>query len=411
MRQIADLHSHSHYSRATSGLMELHELARWAKIKGVDILGTGDFQHPRWFEELKAGLKETEPGSGIYEHDGMKWILQTEISLIYTQDKIGRRVHHLILSPGFEIAAQINEWLGRKGRLDYDGRPTFAFSSIELVEAMAQISPEIAVIPAHAWTPWFSIFGSRSGFNSMEECFGDKAKHIYAFESGLSSDPAMNWRISKLDGYTIISNSDSHSPYPWRLGREANVFDLKEVTYKSLLEAIKTRRGFEFTVETPPEYGKYHLDGHRSCNVVLEPQQSKALNSRCPSCGGKLTIGVLSRVEELADRPPGFRPKGAVGFKSLIPLSEILSALLGGTPGSKKIMEVYSRLISAFGSEFNVLLDAPCSELEKFLKEKVVLAILRNREGKLKIQPGYDGVYGKPIFDFSVKNAGLGEFV
>ncbi len=409
--QVVDLHSHSHYSRATSSLMQLHELARWSKIKGIDVLGTGDFQHPKWFEELKAGLKETENGSGVYEHDGMKWVLQSELSLIYTQGGIGRRIHHIFLAPSLEIAAQINEWLAKKGRLDYDGRPIFGFSSIEFVEAMMQISKEIMVIPAHAWTPWFSVFGSKSGFNSMEECFGEKAKYIHAFETGLSSDPPMNWRVSSLDKYTMVSNSDAHSPYPWRLGREANVFDLKEMTYQNLIDAIRTRRDFLFTIETPPEYGKYHLDGHRNCNVVLEPSQSKAVGGRCPSCNGKLTIGVLSRVEELADRPEGYTPKDAVGFKALIPLSEILSALIGGSPGTKKIMEVYNELISSFGSEFNVLLKAPYTELLKIVKEKVALAVMRNREGRIKIEPGYDGVYGKPVFSTSLKESALGEFV
>jgi uncharacterized protein (TIGR00375 family) len=770
--------------------MQLHELAKWSKIKGIDVLGTGDFQHPKWFAELKEGLKETFDGSGVYEHDGMKWVLQSELSLIYTQDGVGRRVHHIFLAPSLEIAAQINEWLGKKGRLDYDGRPIFGFSSIEFVEAMMQISKDIMVIPAHCllpgtlvcsnpelktvegvsggdrvlthngrykkitkvftrpyngetfrivpwywtqgikvtsehpvlairpaicklkggsckptqrhrkvcqpklsyaplwiranniqtgdvilyprfrnlaceissiefgdekitldkdlcrlfgyylsegysngrdgigftfshsetsyiedvrdilkqkfgiqarkgksrgdvvayskelmnffknsfysseekrawtkklpewalglplelqaeilrgwwrgdkgytvsrlfahqmkiiclrlgvlpsilidtkeaherrgkhflkgrkiiachdmyvfsllsffedpfgllndpafkrrciglttqkhgwmdeeyayltvrkvekahfegtvynfeveddnsyltefaavhncWTPWFSIFGSKSGFNSMEECFGEKARYIHAFETGLSSDPPMNWRVSKLDSYTMISNSDAHSPYPWRLGREANVFDLQEITYRNLIDAIKTRKNFLFTIETPPEYGKYHLDGHRDCNVVLEPSQSKLVGGRCPSCNGKLTIGVLSRVEELADRPADYRPHDAIPFKSLIPLSEILSSLIGGSAGSKKIMEAYNQLVSAFGNEFNVLLKAPYPDLLKLVKEKAALAIMRNRDGRLKIQPGYDGVYGKPVFDTPMKESGLGEFV
>jgi uncharacterized protein (TIGR00375 family) len=313
------------------------------------------------------------------------------------------------MAPSFEIAEQINERLAKRGRLDYDGRPIFGFSSVEFVEGMMGISKGIVIIPAHAFTPWFSIFGSKSGFDSVEECFQDKAKHIFAIETGLSANPAMCWRISSLDKYTLISNSDSHSPYPWRLGREANAFELKDLTYENLVGAIRTRKGFLFTIEVPPEYGKYHLDGHRDCGVCLEPKESKKLGGKCPKCGRDLTIGVLSRAEELADRAEGHKPKGAVDFKSLIPLTEILGSLMGASPATKKVKEVHDKLLGAFGSEFNVLLKAQFNDLSKIVKEKVASAILRNREGRIKIQPGYDGVYGKPIFE--VKESALGEFI
>ncbi|MBI2583335.1 MAG: DNA helicase UvrD [Candidatus Aenigmarchaeota archaeon] len=403
---FADLHIHSHYSRATSKDMDLRHLAEGAKTKGLTILGTGDFTHPQWLKELKMQLKEA--GEGIYEHGGIKWILQAEISLIYTKGGKGRRVHHLILAPSFEVVDQINAWLDKKGRRDYDGRPIFGFSSEELVESMMGISKDIMIIPAHAWTPWFSIFGSKSGFDSVEECFGDKSKFIFALETGLSSDPLMNWRVSSLDNYTLVSNSDPHSPYPWRLGREANAFTLKKTDYNHLIEAIKTKRGFEFTIEVPPEYGKYHIDGHRLCNFSTEP--SKRNGDRCPKCQRQLTIGVLARVEELADRPDGFIPKEAVPFKSLLPLAELIAAATGYGVASKKAMELYSQLITRFGNEFSILLEAGERELAKTIPENLARLIIKNRQGKIKIEPGYDGVYGKPVLN-SGKESTLGEFV
>jgi len=406
---FADLHLHSHYSRATSKTMDLHGIARGAKTKGLNLMGTGDFTHPRWLTELKQLIKPSAGEDGLYTFEGLRWMLQTEISLIYTQDGRGRRVHHIILAPNFEVVDQINDWLGQKGRLDYDGRPIFGISSPELVENMMDISRDISIIPAHAWTPWYAIFGSKSGFDSIEECFEDQAKHIFAIETGMSSDPAMNWRISKLDNISLISNSDSHSPTTWRLGREANAFDLKKLSYQAIIDSIRTRKGFAFTIETPPAYGKYHFDGHRDCNISFDPTQSKRANNICPHCNKELTIGVLNRVEELADRPEGFRPDGAVPFKSLIPLAELISLAKGAGVATQKVQEVYNMLLTRFGNELSVLLDAPGESLLSVADEKLANLILRNRIGKIKIEPGYDGVYGKPLLKEAASN--LTDFV
>ncbi|MBI5061021.1 MAG: DNA helicase UvrD [Candidatus Aenigmarchaeota archaeon] len=410
--QIADLHLHSHFSRATSKDMTIHELARNAKIKGLHILGTGDFTHPRWLEDLKILLKNNDDGSGIYSYEGIKFVLSGEISLIYSQDGKTRKVHNVLLAPNFEVVDQINDFLRRKGRLDYDGRPIFGFSCIELVDQLMRISQNIEIIPAHAWTPWFSIFGSMSGFNSVEECFQDRTKYIYALETGLSSDPAMNWRISSLDKYNLVSFSDSHSPYTWRIGREACVFDMPQLTYKNIIEAIRTRKHFSYTIEVQPEYGKYHNDGHRFCNININPKEAMQLNNICPVCKKPLTIGVLHRVEELADREEGYQLEGAVPFKSLIPLMEIIAAVEKTGMVTKKVNELYNILINRFGSEFNVLLNAESSELKKIVKDKLAEAIIANRSGKVKIIPGFDGVYGKPQFDIPAekKERGLGNF-
>lgn len=404
----ADLHLHSHYSRATSKMMDLHGIARGAKVKGLNIVGSGDFCHPQWLGELKQLLKPSPCEDGLYSFEGLQWMLQTEISLIYSQNGKQRRVHHIILAPSFDVVDQINEWLRTKGRLDYDGRPIFGFSSVELVERMMGISRDIAIIPAHAWTPWYAIFGSMSGFDSIEECFEDQARHVFAIETGMSSDPAMNWRVSKLDRISLVSNSDSHSPVTWRLGREANVFDLKKLSYRAIIDAIRTKKGFAFTIETPPEYGKYHFDGHRACNVSFEPGRTKRAGGKCPRCGNELTIGVLNRVEELADRKEDFRPEGAVPFKPLIPLAELIALTTNTGVGTKKVDDIYNTLIARFGNEFAVLLDAKENELLAVANEKLAHLILRNRAGKIRIEPGYDGVYGRPLLSESATT--LGEF-
>jgi uncharacterized protein (TIGR00375 family) len=405
MRVIADLHVHSKYARATSPKMNVVELSKYAKIKGIDVLGTGDFLHPEWQKELKNLLSaDTE---GIYDYDGTKFMLTGEVSLIYTQDGKGRRVHHVIHVPNFDVLAQVTEFFGKKGRLNYDGRPIFGISSVEMTEALMKISKDIEIIPAHAWTPWFAIFGSMSGFNSIEECFKDQTKHIHAIETGMSSDPSMNWRISSLDKMTLVSNSDSHSAYTHRLGREANVFDLKEITYKNILDSIRTRKNFAFTIETSPSYGKYHFDGHRLCNFSCEPQETKKLNKICPKCKRSMTIGVLNRVEELADRPDGFVPKNAVPFRSLLPLTEIISNLLGVGIETKKVNDVFDALIKKFNNEFNILLDVPQEELKKVIDEKLANSIIKNRDGKIKVIPGYDGEYGVPV----LSDNGLKKFI
>ncbi|MBI2208517.1 DNA helicase UvrD [Candidatus Woesearchaeota archaeon] len=405
MKIIADLQIHSSYSRATSNTINLDNLEKYARLKGLNLLGTGDITHPLWLRELKKELKED--GSGILKSSsGFNFVLQGEVSNIYSQNGKGRRVHNLILCRNFEIAEQIQEALKKKGRIDYDGRPIFGFSCPELVEMMKQIDEKIEIIPAHAWTPWFSLFGSMSGFDSVEECFKDQTKHIYAIETGLSSDPAMNWRLSQLDKYTLVSNSDAHSYWPWRLGREANVFDI-DLDYDNLIEAIRKRKGFLYTIEVDPNYGKYHLDGHRACNVCMEPREALKNKDICPKCKRGLTIGVLHRVEELADREAGFKPKSAVPFKSLIPLSEILSFLLNTAVASKQIWQEYYKLLNSFNSEFNVLMDAKKEDLIKVTDEKIADAIIAVREGKVKIKPGYDGVYGQLIFDEKADNSNV----
>jgi len=401
MRYYADLHIHSRFSRACSTAITIKNLESYARIKGLGILGTGDFTHPLWLKEIKEELKDD--GTGVLRSkSGFPFLLTSELSNIYTQDGKGRRVHNVLLAPSLEVVDQINERLLRYGRLDYDGRPIFGFSCMELVDIMRSVSKDIEIIPAHAWTPWFSMLGSNSGFNSVEECFGDKAKYIHALETGLSSDPAMNWRVSKLDPYILVSFSDSHSFWPWRMGREATALELGKLTYGGVLKALREKGSKElaFTVETNPEYGKYHFDGHRTCNISLSPQESKKHGGYCPKCGRPLTIGVLNRVEELADRPEGKRPEGAAPFVSVLPLSEMLAFGLGvDQPSSKKVGEEYAKLIKAFGSEFKIILEASADEIAKHTHRKIAELIVKSREGKVHIEPGYDGVYGKPLFE------------
>lgn len=399
MKIFADLQIHSRFSRATSGAITVPNLEKYARLKGMNLLGTGDFTHPKWLAELKSELKED--GSGILtSKSGFKFVLQGEISNIYTQDGKGRKVHNLLLARNFETVEQINNALLKKGRLDYDGRPIFGFSCIELVEMMRNISEDIEIIPAHAWTPWFGIFGSMSGFDSVEECFKDKAKHIHAIETGLSSDPAMNWRLSKLDKYTLLSSSDAHSFWPWRLGRECNVFEFNEnYTYDDILNAIRKRKNFSETIEMWPHEGKYHYTGHRNCNVCLSPKESLKLKDICPKCGSRMTVGVAQRVEMLADRPEGFVPEDAVPFRNLIPLSEVIAGTIGEKVESKKVWEEYYKLIRSFGNEFEVLLNADEKEVAKATSERIAANIIRNRLQKIPFKPGYDGVYGVPIFD------------
>ena len=397
MKVIADLQIHSRFSRATSNALNLPNLEKYAKLKGLNLLGTGDFTHPKWLAELKNELKED--GSGIMtSKSGFHFVLQGEISNIFTQDGKARRVHTLLLARNFDVVEQINSALLKKGRLDYDGRPIFGFSCIELVEMMKEIDDNIEIIPAHAWTPWYGIFGSMSGFDSVEDCFKDQSKHIYAIETGLSSDPAMNWRLSKLDKYTLVSSSDAHSFWPWRLGRECNIFDI-EWSYDDLLGAIRNKKNFLETIEMWPHEGKYHYSGHRMCNVCLSPSESLKLNDFCPKCKRKLTVGVAERVEILADRPEGFLPKNAVPFKNLIPLSEVIAGTIGAEVSSKKVWEEYYKLINEFGNEFYVVLEAEKSKLKKITSDKIAKNIIKNRNQKIPFKPGYDGVYGVPMFD------------
>lgn len=376
--------------------MDLDNLDKWAKIKGIKVLGTGDFTHPEWFKNLKENLMPAETGLFKLKNSDSetRFILTSEISCIYTKGGKVRKIHVIIFSPSFEIVEKINTQLGWIGNLKSDGRPILGLDAKELAKIVLNSSQECLVVPAHAWTPWFAIFGSKSGFDSIEECFEEYSKYIYSIETGLSSDPAMNWRLSSLDKITLISNSDAHSPQ--KIGREANVFDT-ELSYGSIIEAIKTKnpQKFLYTIEFFPEEGKYHFDGHRICGIKLSPQETKKYNGICPVCGKPLTIGVLNRVEELANREEGFKPEGAVPFKSLVPLEEIIADVLSQGTGTKEVEKEYKNLIEKFGSEFNILLDVAKEELGGITSPEIAEGIIRVREGKVVREPGYDGVYGK----------------
>ncbi len=396
MRFIADFHLHSKYSRATSKGMEVETLAQWAKKKGITLLGTGDFTHPTYYAELRSKLDPL--GNGLFQlkkgDQGVRYILTTEVSNIYTQAGKVRRIHNLIFAPSFEVVEAIRSKLGSFGKLSSDGRPIFGFTSKELIKMILDISLDCLIIPAHAWTPWFSIFGANSGFDSIEECFGEMSNFIFAIETGLSSDPEMNWRLSALDAVTLISNSDAHSPN--RLGREANAFDC-ELDYREIIETIrrKDRKHFLFTIEFFPEEGKYHYDGHRQCGVIFSPSQTKTNQYLCPKCQKKLTIGVMHRVEELADRPEGFIPKNAIPSIHLIPLEEVIAEAMNYRVGTKAVETEYERLVERGGSEIRILLDATPDELTSFVPARILEAIIRMRQGKVSIVPGHDGVYGK----------------
>jgi uncharacterized protein (TIGR00375 family) len=398
MEIVSDLHLHSRFAMACSKQITLKKLEEWARVKGLNLLGTADFAHPKWIQELKQELVKEENGI-YYTKTGFPFIMQMEISLIYTDGGKGRRVHIVILAPSMEVVDQITEYLLTKGRVDYDGRPIFKIPCDQLVEDLRKISEDIEMFPAHAWTPWFSIFGSKSGFDTVEEAFKDQTKHVHAIETGMSSDPAMNWRISKLDKFNLVSFSDSHSFWPWRLGRETTNFEIKELSYNNIIKAIRTGEGLKETIETDPNYGRYHYDGHRKCGVVLSPAESRKLKGLCPKCGRPLTIGVEYRVEELADRPLGFVKKNAKPFKKLIPLSEILSLMLGQAIATKKVWDEYNKLIREFKSEFNILLNVPLEDLKKLTHERIAETIIKNREQKIKVKPGYDGVYGEPMLE------------
>ncbi len=392
MRIIADLHLHSKYSRATSREMDVENMARWCKIKGITLLGTGDFTHPVWFRELKAKLKPTE--RGLYTHGGIHFLLTVEVSNIYPQGGRLRKIHNLIFCPSLEIAERINAVLGRFGSLMADGRPTLTLPSDKLVEYVMEVSPDCMVVPAHVWTPWFSLYGSNSGFDSLHECFGNQVKHIAAAETGLSSDPAMNWRLSELDRVVLVSNSDAHSPA--KLGREANVFDA-ELDYYELVRILREKdtRKFLYTVEFFPEEGKYHFDGHRNCNVRLAPKEARATGNRCPVCQRPVTVGVMHRVEELADRDEGYVPPGVASYRNLIPLEEIIAEAMGAQVGTGAVREEYFKLCARLGGEFAVLLDVPLDEVAKHTLPKIVDGLGRVRDGRVEIKPGYDGTYGE----------------
>lgn len=398
----SDLHIHSPFSRAASKEININNLEVYAKLKGINLLGTGDFTHPKWLIELKKNLSEVD-GEGIFQtkRGEVNFLLSTEVCNIYEFDKKIRRVHNLILARSFEIVDQINEQFKKFGDLEADGRPVFnGVSCVELVDSLMNISKDILIIPAHYFTPWFGVLGSKSGFNSVEECFQEESKHIYALETGLSSDPLMAFRISKLDKYTLVSFSDSHTYIPLRLGREFTVFKLNKLSFKEIYEAIKNKDKSKLvmTGEFFPEAGKYHFSGHRKCNVNLHPKDAMKFNNICPKCKRKLTIGVLQRVEELADRPEGFTPSNYIPFKHVVPLMEIIAEIYKVNAYSQTVWSEYYNLIKKFGNELNILLNVSKEELIKVANEKIVEAIIKVRENKVKYISGYDGVYGRIIF-------------
>ncbi len=387
--------------------MVLENIDAFADDKGILVMGTGDFTHPQWFDEIKNKLEPAEPGlfklKKEYKRETLKgtfsdtrFILTVEISSIYSKNEETRRVHNLVFAPNIETAEKINAQLGLIGNLKSDGRPILGLDSEKLAEIVFNVNPEAAIIPAHAWTPWFSVFGSMSGFDSLEECFGKYAKNIFAIETGLSSDPAMNRRLSKLDNIALISNSDSHS-LP-KIGREANIFDT-ELSYKGIMDAIKSgtlnRRppqGLHGTIEFFPEEGKYHFDGHRDCGVYLSPEETKKHNGICPKCGRHLTIGVMNRVDELADRQS---IKVEPRYYNLIPLGEIIAEAFGVGENTKQVKKEYEKLIKTFGNELKILMEISENDLKQAADPRVAEGIKRVREGKVKIRPGYDGEYGE----------------
>ena len=390
---IADLHLHSRFSRACSKNITIPELAKWAKVKGLDLLGTSDFTHPVWFEEIKKLREE----NGFYYYQDFPFIITGEISLIYTQEK-GRRIHLNLLIPSIAIAEKIHAYLDAKGRRDYDGRPIFKISCEEFVREMMQISKDIGIIPAHIWTPWFGVFGSMSGFDSLKEAFGEQLKNIHAIETGISSDPEMNWRIKELENKAIVSFSDAHSFWPWRLGREATIFN-KVNSYKEILEQIRNN-SFISTVEAEPAYGKYHWDGHRNCNFSCSSEESKKFNNICPICNKPLTIGVENRVEQIATNPFGYKSKNEKPFHTLLPLHELIALNLGIGMQTSKVWNVYNNLIKEFGNEFNILLNVSREDLmRKEVDMRLIGLILKNRMGNIKVKPGYDGEYGVALID------------
>ncbi len=405
MFYIADLHLHSHYSRATSKDLNLESLYQWARIKGINLIGTGDFTHPAWFKEIKEKLEPDGHGfyklknppkdpaiPGLKVHDiDVRFCLTVEISSIYKYGERVRKNHNCVYAPDFETVARINAKLASIGNLEADGRPILGLPSRDLLEIVLESSPDAHLIPAHVWTPWFSTLGSKAGYDSIKECFRDLSNHIFALETGLSSDPEMNWKLSMLDRYTLVSNSDAHSPQ--KLGREANLFNT-ELSYRGMFDALKNHQGFLGTYEFFPEEGKYHHDGHRKCGISLEPEESLKYNNLCPVCGKPLTVGVLHRVEKLADRKKPERPAGAPDFHYIIPLPEILAEIKGVGPASKKVQQAFQQTISAFGNEFSLLKQVPIQDIEKQSGPVIAEAIRRMREQEVNPQAGYDGLYG-----------------
>ena len=406
---IGDLHIHSRFSMATSKEGTPENLDFWARKKGVSLIGTGDFTHPVWRKELRERLVPEENGlyrlreeyvkeeSRKFQGEGTRFVVSGEISSIYKKNGKTRKVHNVILLPSLEAADTMAQRLEKIGNIHSDGRPILGLDSHDLLEMMLDVCPDGILIPAHIWTPHFSVLGAKSGFDSVEECFEELTPYVHALETGLSSDPAMNWRISKLDRYQLVSNSDAHSPS--KLGREANLLDI-ECSYEGLYQAIQTGKGLEGTVEFFPEEGKYHFDGHRKCGVSLSPVEAERLGGICPVCGKKLTMGVDHRVEQLADREEGFVKKDGKKYESLVPLPEVVAACMGYSTASKKVQGCFEQMMQTLGTEFDILRNVPAEDIKSCAGERIAEGIENVRTGNVKRIPGYDGEYGKiQLFD------------
>ncbi len=432
MRIVADLHIHSRFARACSKALTVATLAATAETKGITVLGTGDFLHPAWRAELRRDLQEAEqglfsfqPATSNPQPPVVRFVLTTEVSCIYSKGGKVRRVHHLIFVPSFSAAEQLRAALTKRGaKLASDGRPIIGLDSQDLLKIVLSLGPDSMLVPAHAWTPWFAVFGSKSGFDTLEECFGELAGHVSAIETGLSSDPPMNWRLSALDSVALLSNSDAHS-LP-NLGREANILEVEKLSYPNIIAAIRNSSPKKLannqqqkvdpeakllgsslasalsignrivsTIEFYPEEGMYHFDGHRACNIRLEPRETKKNNGACPKCRLPLTIGVLNRVDQLADRPEGFCPPGAPDFISLVELDKIIAESLGiSSRASKRVQEEYQRIARSLGSELDILMSTPLEEIARASIPEIAEGIRRVRQRKLTVEPGFDGQYG-----------------
>ena len=405
MHQIIDLHIHSKYSRACSKDLELPKIARACEIRGIDIVTTGDFTHPAWFAHMKDNL--IEDGEGIYKlrspstslrTSKTKFIIGAEISSIKKHKDKTRRLHLNIFAPNLEIAEKFNKVLESRGfNLKFDGRPILGLTAKDILTLMLETDEHMVMIPAHAWTPWFGVFGSKGGYDSLEDCFEDLTPHIFAIETGLSSDPLMNWRLSALDKISLVSNSDAHSL--GKLGREANVMNFfSKISYLEIMRVIreKNKKEFLYTIEFYPEEGKYHFDGHKDCGFFCEPAETKKLKGLCPKCKKPLVIGVLNRVVELSDRTKAQAKKiNAIPYKNLVPLPEILADIYAVGVNTKTVKTEYDNLIAKLGNEFYILLHAELEKIEQASNKNIAEAIERVRAGNIYIRPGYDGEFGK----------------
>ncbi|TET77561.1 MAG: DNA helicase UvrD [Candidatus Cloacimonadota bacterium] len=391
MKFFADLHIHSKYSRATSSQMDLEGISEMAKLKGIKLMGTGDFTHPIWFATLKENISTI--GNGLFMFNNIYFILTCEVSNIYVKNGKLRKIHNIIITPSLDSAEKVADFLSRYGKTESDGRPIISLDSDRMFERIMEIDERNYLIAAHVWTPWFSLFGSKSGFDSIEECFGEHSQKILALETGLSSDPEMNWMWSKIDNFTLVSNSDAHSPA--NIGREANCFDC-EMDYDTITHVIKEGNTdkFLFTIEFFPEEGKYHFDGHRKCDISMHPNEAKSKENICPRCGRPLTIGVLHRVMELSDRDFGYKPEGKIPFKKVVPLMEIIALAVEHGKGTKTVERKYRELISRLGTEFEILLDVEYEDIKKVTDRSIADGILKVRKGEVEVKAGYDGVFG-----------------